>query len=244
MSSRLRSSRAFTLIELVVIVGILMALIALLMPAFAKARRQARIVGCLSNLRALHVAFVAYIRYNDQFPEFDPDYHGSWIRALRPGNPHLDTARLCPEAMEPSYGWGSATTAWGPYDPVRSSRWMRFLQEDESSYGFNGWLEHAPEKPDAPFHHRHDGERAAIPVFADSNWVDAFPTSMDNVPADVTNGSTLAESHLGRFCIARHGQYVNSVFLDGHAEQVPLAMLWRLKWSSNFVARSVTVPPE
>jgi prepilin-type N-terminal cleavage/methylation domain-containing protein/prepilin-type processing-associated H-X9-DG protein len=241
---RAKPNRAgFTLIELLVVVGVLLVLVALLMPAFAKARRQARLVGCLANLRELHESFRAYVRYNDQYPEFDPEYHGIWLRSLRPGSPALDHARLCPEAAEPSYGWGSATTAWGPYDPDRTiGKWMSFLQGGTSSYGFNGWLEAAPDKPDAPFHKRGDTTPSVIPVFADANWVDAFPTSLDNPPADLSRGSTVRESHLGRFCIARHGQFVNSIFLDGHAEQVPLTDLWQLKWSADFIPRQVRMP--
>jgi prepilin-type processing-associated H-X9-DG protein len=36
---------------------------------------------------------------------------------------------------------------------------------------------------------------------------------------------------MDRFCIARHGQSINIVFFDGHAETVPLANLWGLQWS-------------
>jgi prepilin-type processing-associated H-X9-DG protein len=40
----------------------------------------------------------------------------------------------------------------------------------------------------------------------------------------------------------RHGEAVNIVFLDGHAETLQLADLWQLKWSNKFKPRSVNTP--
>ena len=55
-----RTLRAFTLVELLVVIGIIGLLIAILVPVLNKARDSSYRVSCLSNLRQLGTAYVAY----------------------------------------------------------------------------------------------------------------------------------------------------------------------------------------
>src|SRR5687768_9475934 len=61
--------RGFTLVELLVVIGIIALLIGILMPALARSRESARKAACLSNLRQVHMGFLLYAGNNrDQVP--------------------------------------------------------------------------------------------------------------------------------------------------------------------------------
>ena len=65
-----RRSRAFTLVELLIVIGIIALLISILMPALSNARKQAQQVQCENNLRQLMTATNMYVSENQNFLPF------------------------------------------------------------------------------------------------------------------------------------------------------------------------------
>lgn len=75
---------AFTLVELLVVIGIIALLISILLPALSKVREQGNSVKCASNLRQLCTALVNYAAENKGV--FPPNLNPG---GLGPGNPPI-----------------------------------------------------------------------------------------------------------------------------------------------------------
>lgn len=71
------SSSGFSLIELLVVIGIIGVLAALLLPALSRAQQQARSMECVNNLRQLYLANTMYAsEWNGRFVPAAPDLDG------------------------------------------------------------------------------------------------------------------------------------------------------------------------
>jgi prepilin-type processing-associated H-X9-DG protein/prepilin-type N-terminal cleavage/methylation domain-containing protein len=66
---RRQAPEGFTLVELLVVIGIISVLIAMLLPALNKARAAAQRIACASNLRQVDMAWMAYVSdFHGQLP--------------------------------------------------------------------------------------------------------------------------------------------------------------------------------
>lgn len=197
--------RAFTLIELLTVIAVIMILVSLLLPALKAVRVQAKKTACLGNLRQIGLLVNGYAEENGQWlpmawPRFSESYayaqHSGFAYDLQDGIPSYPTlARTvfdCPELTADRYG-----------DPRR-------VQVNEYAWNFY-------------FMGHQEGVSGSVPR---QSLVKFKKTSENLCVAERSDGSANNDQdwkyttyyYTGNY---RHGQRSNLLFLDGHTGDRP-----------------------
>jgi len=248
--------RGFTLIELLVVIAAIALLMALLAPALSRARKQAKATVCQARLKQWGTILALYAQDNEgRFSGATGaeallcgtmrnltirDVNAPWDSYY-----HFRTKNIacCPMATkyypaEPN-DVGSAQLVIGTLD-LTDPAWVIYMPGCRfvGSYGMNRFL-FGPNFQNPPTFVASKWvpgvdifspqNKANIPVILDSSAPSGGPSSASEPPPP-----KLSYSHRWTFCVTRHDDFVNAVFLDWSVRKTGLKELWKLKWSRDF----------
>ncbi len=236
--------KAFTLVELLIVIGIIALLISILLPTLGRAREQAVTFQCLSNLRQCGIAFFEYAQdYHDimPYPTTTLNPGQLWFNAIDPYlAAHVNTTRSgvagqraytaikqCPAVNSV---WGIAKTN-NDGDGLRGAQ--NTTTEFARSYKMNSYLRNS--SPIAANYHACNitmvRDTTNFVVLGDGismDYVGTFPNQYDNgqfsmdpsfppYPANQNAGGPIASPPA-----LRHMGGCNILFVDGHAANIVL----------------------
>jgi prepilin-type N-terminal cleavage/methylation domain-containing protein len=246
-----KRQRAFALVELLVVIAVIAWSIAILIPATQRVKKQSKGVICLSNLKQWGSIFAMYTYDNDGFFPRRASGSGRWINVLYDYYSRNEKIRICPAATrianpEELLGVsidGDKFTSWGRLYvlDVHPGDKRYPLVGAYGSYGINGWV-YVPGtptvygKPADDFWMTPKVKGASdIPLFLDCWFWCGWPDNYDTPPSFDGEPGPSNIDFMNGFCINRHQQKINGIFLDYSVREIGLKELWTLKWhrSSN-----------
>jgi prepilin-type N-terminal cleavage/methylation domain-containing protein/prepilin-type processing-associated H-X9-DG protein len=202
------TARAFTLVELLVVLAIIAVLISLLMPALASARKAAVNLQCQTSLKQVVLAAIAYAESNRSvapIPYYDsaPSGERAWFQMMRKTGVLSNAEHMrCPLWQE----FGKNTDQiYGMRYPQRTTTTYRALRTDLLPVT---WFTLSTKTPRPTGRHPSD-----YLVFADSRREDSEKGQWYLIADSSNTAVTIYDVH------GRHlGGKANGAFLDGHVE--------------------------
>jgi len=233
----MRRRRGFTLIELLVVIAIIALLMAILMPALARVKKQAQSVVCQARLKEWGLMFKLYTDDHDGY--FNEGWGVGettlWMNALRSDYKDNWNMLLCPTAtrvMASTADWGTfkaaqrdvALPGGGSYLYTFSysiNSWTNYMHGDRGDRWEEWFWKNTQNTTSVVPGTRTPSGRPVstnnIPVFGDSTWHDGWPRHIDQ-PVEHPDAFGIMDQgtagEMNHFSINRHNGFINMLFMD------------------------------
>lgn len=206
--------RAFTLVEMLIVIAIIGTLVALLLPAIQSARQSAFKASCSNRMRQIGLAMTFYCDANDgKFPQNSHAGAGkSWIYTLAPYLEEMDVVRIC------------------PLDPQGDQR----LANKQTSYVISGYITSAS-RPESVLEMRKlKSLTRTITVFEGSNQRSVSNLESEHThpwnwfsAANISAGTVWTEARKEIEPTQHMGNSANYLYADAHVEAIAAMDLQR-----------------
>jgi prepilin-type N-terminal cleavage/methylation domain-containing protein/prepilin-type processing-associated H-X9-DG protein len=216
----MRSRRAFTLVELLVVISIIAVLMALLLPAVQAARAAARRAHCANNMRQIGLATLRFVDdHGGEFPGIwhERDVSESWIKTLAPYLERVDAIRLCPEDAARLEGASGRRTSYAQNGYLREPTDVEYLVYPDLVDDFVSQLDDLPATHDT------------IVAFEAGNRVEGTLDHVDSwtwFSEEYPTARERWERVQAEVAVERHGGAgANYLYADGHVSSIPASQI-------------------